>query len=223
RGKVAISDAPMSAVATPAQPLYASGPCSRLVTRASGGIIASAEGGESHEPDPFHQPASAEQAARLYPCGRGHRAGTDRLYRRSARGRPRRQGRRRLPAASGADVRESENRARRGGCAVPARGEAQQLPRRPRASADVPRGARQLSGRERPAGQHDHRDFGPGAGGGADRDRGGGGAPGRRARQDGIQIRGQSAFGALAQAPRASKTKVSTTNTGSSTAADHSM
>src|SRR5215467_5685280 len=28
----------------------------------------------------------------------------------------------------------------------------------------------------------------PGAGGGADRDRGGGGAPGRRARQDGIQI-----------------------------------
>src|SRR5262249_42247116 len=153
----------------------------------------------------------------------GHGGGTDRLYRRSARGRPRRQGRRRLPAASGADVRESENRARRGGRAVPARGEAQQLPRRPRASADVPRGARQLSGRERPAGQHDHRDFRLGAGGGADRDRGGGGASGRRASQHGLQGRGPSAVAAPAQAPPARKTKVSATNTGSITAADHSM
>jgi len=51
---------------------------------------------------------------------------------------------------------------------------------------------------KRPPGQHDHRDFGLGAGGGADRDRGGGGASRRRARQGGIRIRGQSAFGALA-------------------------
>src|SRR5215475_12634102 len=56
-----------------------------LILGAGGRMIEIAKE-ETHEPDPFHQSARAEQAARLYPCGRGHRAGADRLYRRSTRG-----------------------------------------------------------------------------------------------------------------------------------------
>ena len=87
---------------------------------------------DCREPDPFHQPRSAREAARLYPCGRGHRARPDRLHLRPARHRPRRQGRRAIFGAGGADLREPEERARRGRRQFRARGEAQQLPRRHR-------------------------------------------------------------------------------------------
>ena len=57
--------------------------------------------------------------------------------------------------------------------------------------ADLPPGARRLSGRRGSPGEHDHRDFGPGARGRAPRGRGGRGAAGRRAIQGRIQGRRQ--------------------------------
>ena len=78
--------------------------------------------------------------------------------------------------------------------------------------------------RSQPAGKHDHRDFGSGAGGGAHRDRGGGGAPAGHTVEGDIRFarREQGGKGRPAARPR-EENESKHAKTGSSTTTDQTM
>ena len=109
---------------------------------------------------PFHQSRGAVEAARLHPCGRGDRAGADRLHRRPARDRSRRQ----ASLATSACRRCRRSRTSRTALAAVG-GRFQDVVKLNNYLTDMKylpifrAGARQLPGRRKPPGQHDHRDF----------------------------------------------------------------